>query len=89
MSDGRVAQAVSLLLALGFTAALLLLPAMRGGELGAAGHGLLMPSLLALCALFVHGVGYRPDRAWLAWLLSPRRLWPLAAALCLAWWRMG
>lgn len=89
MSGGHAARAVSFLLALAFTAGLLLLPAMRGGELGAAGHGLLMPSLLMLCALFVHGVGYQPDRAWAGRLLSPWMLWPLSAALCLAWWRLG
>lgn len=84
-----MAKAVSLLLAFVFTAALLVVPAMRGGELTAAGHGLLTPTLLALCALFVHGIGYRPDRAWVGQLLSPWLLWPLAALLCLAWWRMG
>jgi predicted membrane protein len=82
-------KAVSLVLAFGFTAALLLLPAMRGGELTPAEHGLLTVSLLALCALFVHGVGYRPDRAWAARLLSPWVLWPFAAVLCVAWWRIG
>lgn len=89
MSDGRAAKAVSLLLAFGFSAALMLLPAMRGHELSTAGHGLLTPSLLALSALFVHGVGYRPDQAWFARLLSPWVLWPLSALLCLAWWRVG
>ena len=89
MSDGHAAKAVSLVLAFGFTAALLLLPAMRGGELGPAAHGLLTPTLLALCALFVHGVGYQPDRAWFARLLSPWVLWPLSAVLCLAWWQVG
>jgi predicted membrane protein len=84
-----MAKAVSLALAFGFTAALLLVPAMRGGELTSAEHGLLTVSLLVLCALFVHGVGYRPDRAWAARLLSPALLWPFAAVLCLAWWRIG
>ena len=84
-----MAKAVSLVLALAFTAALLVVPAMRGGELGPARHGLLTVSLIALCALFVHGVGYRPDRRWVARLLSPWVLWPLAAALCAVWWRMG
>ena len=84
-----MAKAVSLALAFAFTAALLLLPAMRGGELTPAGHGLLAPTLLALCALFVHGIGYRPDRAWVERVLSPWVLWPLAAILCLAWWRIG
>ena len=87
MSDGRAARAVSLLLALGLSAALLLLPAMRGRELGAAGHGLLTPLLLALCALFVHGVGYVPTRPWLARLLAPWLLWPLVALLAAALWR--
>jgi len=84
-----MAKAVSLALAFAFTAALLLLPAMRGGELTPAGHGLLTPTLLALCALFVHGIGYRPDRAWVGRVLSPWVLWPLAAILCLVWWRIG
>ena len=84
-----MAKAISLVLAFLATAALLLLPAMRGGELTSAGHGLLTPTLLVVCALFVHGIGYRPDRAWVGRGLSPWVLWPLAGVLSLAWWRIG
>ena len=84
-----MAKAVSLVLAFAVTAALLFLPAMRGGELTPAGHGLLTPTLLVVCALFVHGIGYRADRAWVGRILSPWVLWPLVAVLCVALWRMG
>lgn len=80
------ARAVSLMLAVAFAAGLLFLPAMRGRELTAAGHALLTPLLLVVCALFVHGLGYVPRRTWAARLLSAWLLWPLAVALALAWW---
>lgn len=79
-------RAVSLLLAVAFSAGLLFLPAMRGRELTPVGHALLMPLLLIVCALFVHGLGYVPRRRWMARLLSAWLLWPFAFAFALAWW---
>ena len=61
------------------------LPAMRGRALTPTGHALLMPLLLAVCALFVHGLGYVPRRAWAARLMSAWLLWPLAATLGVGW----
>jgi predicted membrane protein len=79
-------RAISLLLAVAIALGLLFLPATRGRELTAVGHALLTPLLLVVCALFVNGVGYVPRRAWAARLLSAWLLWPLAAAIALAWW---
>jgi predicted membrane protein len=81
-----IARALSLLLAVAVSTGLMLLPAMRGGELTAAGHGLLSPLVIAVCALFVHGLGYEPRRRALRWLLSPWLLWPLTLALAALWW---
>lgn len=81
-----MARALSLLLAVMVSAGLMLLPAMRGGELTPAGHGLLTPLVIAVCALFVHGLGYRPRRRALRWLLSPWLLWPATVALAALWW---
>lgn len=79
-------RAASLLLAAMLCLALLLLPAMRGRELTAAGHGLLTPLLVLVCALFVHGVGIAPRHGWAKRLLSPWLLWPSATALAAWWW---
>lgn len=79
------ARAVSLLLAVAFAGGLLFLPAMRGRELTPIGHALLMPLLLVVCALFVHGLGYLPQGAWAARLMSAWLLWPLAVALATGW----
>lgn len=80
-----IARVVSLLMAVAFAAGLLILPAMRGRELTSAGHALLMPLLLMVCALFVHGLGYLPQGAWAARLMSAWLLWPLAVALATQW----
>ena len=82
-------RAVSLLLAAVLSAGLLLLPAMRGRELSAAGHGLLTPLLLAICSGFVHGLGYVPRNRVLRRLLQPLLLWPALILLGLAWWRLS
>ena len=84
-----MARAISLLLALTLSAGLLLLPAMRGRELSAAGHGLLTPLLLAICGGFVHGLGYVPRNRVLRFLLQPALLWPLLVALGAGWWRLS
>ena len=80
-----MARAISLLMAVAFAGGLLFLPAMRGRALTPTGHALLMPLLLAVCALFVHGLGYVPRRAWAARLMSAWLLWPLAATLGAGW----
>ena len=81
-----MARAISLLLAAMLSVGLLLLPAMRGRELSAAGHGLLTPLLLAICGGFVHGLGYVPRNRFLRRLLQPQLLWPLMSGLGAAWW---
>ena len=80
---------ISLLLAGALSIALLLLPALRGRELTAAGHGLLTPLLLAICCGFVHGLGYVPRNRLLQFVLQPALLWPLLATLGAAWWRLS
>ena len=79
-------RAISLVLAVVLSAGLLLLPATRGRELSAAGHGLLTPLLLAICGGFVHGLGYVPRNRFLRRLLQPLLLWPLMSGLGAAWW---
>ena len=82
-----IARVISLLLAALVASGLLLLPAMRARELTPAGHGLLMPLMLTVCSLFVHGLGYRPQRRWSIALLSPWLLWPLTVGLAALWWQ--
>jgi predicted membrane protein len=80
-----VARAISLLLASVASAGLLFLPAMRGGALSSAEHGLLAATLIVVCGLFVSGVGYVPEHRWLRPLLSPVLLWPALSAAAVAW----
>lgn len=82
-----MARAVSLLMASCLSLGLLILPAMRGAGMTPAGHGLLTPLMLVICAGFVHGVGYRPLRPWLRSVLHPALLWPAMLVLALAWAR--
>lgn len=82
-------RALSLLLAAVVSTGLMLLPAMRGGELTPAGHGLLSPLVIAVCALFVHGLGYQPQRHVLQRLFSPWLLWPLTLVLAAVWWQVS
>jgi predicted membrane protein len=84
-----LARLVSLLLGLALAAALMLLPAMRGRELAHTGHALLPILLLVVSALFVHGLGYRPDHRALRRLLQPWLLWPVAIGTWLAWWMVS
>lgn len=81
-----MARLVSLLLALALAAGLMLLPAMRARGLADAGHSLLPALLVLVSGLFVHGLGYRPDRRWLRALLRPWLLWPLSVVAAGAWW---
>lgn len=81
-----MARLASLLLGVGLALALLFLPAARGRELSDAQHGWMSLELLAVCALFVHGSGFRFRSAWSRRLFSPWILWPLSAALWAAFW---
>lgn len=81
------ARALSLLLAAALSLALLFLPAMRGAGLSPDAHGLLTPLVMAICAGFVHGVGFRPRRAWGRALVHPALLWPLMLGLAVLWTR--
>ncbi|MFK3649446.1 cyd operon YbgE family protein [Lysobacter enzymogenes] len=86
-ASGGWARALSLLLAAALSLALLLLPAMRGAGLSPGAHGLLTPLVMAICAGFVHGVGFRPRRGWARALLHPLLLWPLMLGLATLWTR--
>lgn len=77
---------VSLLLGAGIALALLFLPAARGRELTGGEHGIMTLVLLAVCALFVHGSGFRFHASWAQRLFSPWVLWPLTAALWAVFW---
>ena len=81
-----MARLASLLLGACLALALLFLPAARGRELTGAQHGWMTLVLVAVCALFVHGSGFRFRRGWLQRLFSPLVLWPLSAALWAAFW---
>ncbi|MBN7135759.1 hypothetical protein A7A76_13615 [Lysobacter enzymogenes] len=81
------ARALSLLLAAALSLALLFLPAMRGAGLSPGAHGLLTPLVMAICAGFVHGVGFRPRRAWARALVHPALLWPSMLGLAALWTR--
>ncbi|HTD28524.1 MAG TPA: cyd operon YbgE family protein [Xanthomonadaceae bacterium] len=76
---------VSLLLAAALAVGLMFLPAMRGRDLTSAGHALLTPLLLTVCAGFVHGIGYEPRNAALRGTLRPIVLWPAMLGLGVAW----
>lgn len=81
-----MARLLSLLIGAALALSLLFLPAARGRELTGAEHGAMTLVLVAICALFVHGSGFRFERAWLRRLFSPWLLWPLAALLWAAFW---
>jgi predicted membrane protein len=80
-----MARVLSFLLAAVLALGLLLLPALRGRGMTPAGHGLLMPLLLAICAGFIQGVGYVPDGRVPRAPLQPALLWPTMLGLGLAW----
>ncbi|MFT3897946.1 MAG: cyd operon YbgE family protein [Thermomonas sp.] len=81
-----MARTLSLLLGAALAFGLLFLPAARGRELTGAEHGMMTLALVAVCGLFVHGSGFRFERAWLRRVFSPWVLWPAAAASWLAFW---
>ncbi len=81
-----MARLVSLLLGGGLALALLFLPAARGGELNGMQHGAMTLVLLAICALFVHGSGFRFVRTWLRRLFSPWLLWPFGILSWALFW---
>jgi predicted membrane protein len=84
-----IVRAVSLFLAASVSAGLLVLPAVRGGELSQAEHGLLALALLAICGLFAGGLGYVPANRWLRAAVSPLLLWPMLLGLGVAWMRLA
>jgi predicted membrane protein len=84
-----MSRAISLLLAVALSVALMLLPAMRGRDLDAYGHALLTPLLLSICGGFVHGLGYVSHNRFLRRVLHPLLLWPAMAGLGVAWRWLG
>ena len=81
-----MARLLSLLAGGASALGLLFLPAARGRELTGGEHAMATLVLVAACALFVHGSGFRFERAWLRRLFSPWLLWPLAALSWTAFW---
>ena len=81
-----MARLLSLLFAGALVFGLLFLPAARGRELTGGEHGMMTLVLVATCGLFVHGSGFRFERAWLRRLFSPWLLWPFAALSWAAFW---
>ena len=81
-----MARLASLLLGAGLALALLLLPAARGRELAPGEHGLMTLVLLAVCALFVHGSGFRFRNVWARRAFSPWVLWPVAVVAAGLFW---
>ncbi|WP_240098290.1 cyd operon YbgE family protein [Thermomonas flagellata] len=82
-----MARLLSLLLGAALALGLLLLPAARGRELTASEHGWMTLVLIAVCALFVHGSGFRFRARWLQAVFSPWLLWPAAALATGLFWR--
>ena len=80
-----MARLLSFLLAAVLALSLLLLPALRGRGMTPVGHGLLTPLLLAICAGFIHGVGYVPGSRVPRALLQPALLWPTMLGLGASW----
>lgn len=74
-----MARLLSLLIGAALAFGLLFLPAARGRELTGGEHAAMTLVLVAICGLFVHGSGFRFERAWLRRLFSPRVLWTFAA----------
>lgn len=81
-----MARLLSLLGGTGLALALLFLPAARGQALTASEHGRMTLVLLAICALFVHGSGFRFHARWATHLFSPWVLWPATAVTAGLFW---
>ena len=79
------ARLLSLLLALGLSAALLLMPHLVAADSRELQHGPLSLALLGISAGFIHGVGYVPLLKIWRWLFSPYLAWPVMA-WCGWWW---
>lgn len=82
-----MARLLSLLLGAALALGLLFLPAARGRELSPGEHGWMTLVLVAVCALFVHGSGFRFRARWLQAVFSPWLLWPAAAVAAASFWR--
>lgn len=81
-----MARLLSLLLGAMMALALLFLPAARGRELTGGEHGYMSLLLLAICALFVHGSGFRFHAGWARRVFSPWLLWPATALAAGLFW---
>lgn len=81
-----MARLLSLLLGGALALALLFLPAARGRALAPAEHGWMTLMLLVICALFVHGSGFRFHARWATHLFSPWVLWPSAGLTAGLFW---
>jgi predicted membrane protein len=70
-------RAVSLVLAAGLSLLLLLFPYAIGRSLEAADHTGLVLLLMGVCAAFVHGFGYEPERRIWRAMFHPAAAWTL------------
>lgn len=68
---------ISLLTALGLSAAILIFPNRLLMENGKSDHDLLMVLLVGVCIGFIHGVGFAPKKTLWHILLSPYTCWPI------------
>lgn len=76
-SDKTFARLLSLLMALGLSAAILVFPNRLLMENGKSDHDLLMVLLVGICVGFIHGVGFAPKKSLWHFLLSPYLCWPI------------
>ena len=75
--DKSIARWLSLLVALGLSAAILVFPNRLLMENGKSDHDLLMLLLVGICIGFIHGVGFAPKGTLWHFLLSPYICWPI------------
>ncbi|HEC73365.1 MAG TPA: cytochrome bd biosynthesis protein [Methylophaga aminisulfidivorans] len=68
---------ISLMLALGLSIAILILPNTLLADSGKADHNLLMVLLTGVCIGFIHGMGFSPQNTIWRYILSPIIAWPI------------
>ncbi len=81
---GGFSRLISFVLAIGIALFILVGPQFLARSPEQIDHGVLSLSMLGLCLLFVHGVGFCVKHPLARFLLSPWMLWPLNIVL-LVW----
>ncbi len=74
-------RAVSFLLAIIFSVIILLNPHFISSTSEGIKHGLLSFQMLAICAAFVHGIGFKAENIYFRIFLSPFFHWPVLLSL--------